>query len=133
MSVSHETTESSSTFWTFPFGDSHSVPAEPPPDVPIIVSQVPGLQGEAHQTDSSKGRDLVIEACYSNYASLAALLTAFRLDQSKAGNLLGELLVNTLSYGNATFLGVAMTRSPQVDGKNSLWFVDAVLRWRLRS
>jgi hypothetical protein len=133
MSVSHETTETSSVFWTFPFGNSHSVPPEPPSDLPIIVSQVPGLTGEAHQVDVRKGRELVVEACYSNYANLAALLTAFRLDQAKAGNLLGELLINSITYGNATFLGVAMTRSPQVDGKNSLWFVDAVLRWRLRT
>jgi hypothetical protein len=142
MSVSHTPTESGGTPYTsWGFGDAHTLPPEQPPDLPIIVSQVPGLQGEAHQTDLPKGRDIAVEATYSGYASFAALLTAFRADQAQTlngagsglGTLRGALSINSVSYGNATFLGAAMTRSPQTDGKNGLWFVDAVLRWRLRS
>lgn len=141
MSVSHETTESSSSFWTFPFGDNHSAPPEPSADVPIIVSQVPGLQGEAHQLDLPKGRELVIQATYSGYETEAALRTAVRLDNHKLANgagtglgtLRGELLVNSVSYGNATFLGVTMVGTPQRNGVDGLWFCDAILRWRLRS
>lgn len=131
MSVSHETTESSSTFWSFAFGNLHNDPATPGAERPIFPFSVVGLQGEAHLVDSRKGRELVVEATYAGYASRAALITAFDGDDSQS--LLGELLINSVSYGNATFLGCFMTRSPQQDGKNGLWFVDAVLRWRLRT
>ena len=140
MSVSHETTESSGVYWTFAFGNRHDLPDDPRKDVPIIVSQVPGLQGEAHQVDYSKGAEIVVLANYVGYASTSDLLTAYRLDHSKVNTpLLGELLIGGNTYGNATFLGMQMLpdqynrRGPRLDGATGLYWCPAALFWRLRS
>lgn len=136
MSVSHETTETSGVFWPFNFGNRHNSPAPPPADRPIIVSQVPGLQGEAHQDDLRKGRDFGLVVRYAEYDSEALIGTAVAEDDSKT--LLGELLINGNTFGNATFLGVTVLPDQQGngfrrDGKNDKWFCDAFVRWRLRS
>lgn len=136
MAVSHEATEGGTAYTSWGFGNRHASPAPPQADRPLIVSQVPGLSGEAHQVDERKGRDFRLPVTYAGYASEAAIGTAVYADDAQT--LVGALLVNGNTFGNATFLGITVIPGPsgsgfRRDGVTGDWFCDALASWRLRS
>jgi hypothetical protein len=136
MAVSHEATEGGTAYTTWGFGNRHGSPALPAAERPIIISQVPGLSGEAHQIDQRKGRDLFLAVTYAGAASVAALKSSVATDDGQS--LRGALLIDSVSYGNATFLGITVIPDPggngwRRDGITGTYFCDAIARWRLRT
>lgn len=116
--------------YVFACGDAHEIPPPAPRDQAIIVSRWFGIQGEGHIVGGKWGRDIACQGTYFGADTMQILVAAIDTDDSQ--ELTGELFVNSVSYGMATFLGVGATRPPQVDGRNGKWFTDVLFRWRLR-
>jgi len=131
MAVSQRINEGAGNFYQFGFGNFHELPAVPAAERPIFIVRVVGLQGEGHIVDSRKGREISLVAVYRGRFTLSDLSNDFTADESVT--LLGELIIANQSYGNCTYLGANMIAQPRIDGKNGLWFVPVVLRWRMRT
>lgn len=86
--------------------------------------------------DEPKGGDLEIFADYYGAANEAFLRNAIRIDRALEGKLLGELVINGLTFGTATFRSIQVLKDfrgngIRIDGKNGLYYCTAVLLWRL--
>lgn len=135
MSILQRTSDSG-PYHIFGCGDRHTSPDEPTFEPAIFPVQVVGLQGEGHLVDEPKGGDLELFADYYGADNEAFLRNAIRLDRAKEGKLLGELVVNGLTFGTATFRSIQVLKDHRgngirIDGKNGLYYATCVLLWRL--
>lgn len=135
MAVLQNATSTGSPY-QFLFGDRHTIPPDPDLGVTIFPVQVVGLQGEGHLVDEAKGGDIAIGVDYYGFLNEQFCRDAFRTDRAKCGKLIGNLWINTISYGTATFLSAQMLEDQygngvRIDGKNGLVYCSAILRWRI--
>jgi hypothetical protein len=135
MSILHRPS-TTGAFHIFGCGDRHTSPDEPAFEPPIFSVQVAGLQGEGHLVDEAKGDDLELYADYYGAVTEAFLRQAIRVDRAKAGQLRGELVINGISFGTATFRALRTVKDDRgnavrIDGKNGLFYATCTLLWRL--
>lgn len=132
MSLSHD----GYAFLSVPHGP---IVAEGPFELPIVPGQFFGVAGESHIIGEPYGRNLSCELTLQGYASIAALETALRALDAKAGSLTGTLTetigANSRTFPQTTFIGFQQSPpGPFLDGSGVYgWVCFGRLIWRQRT
>lgn len=98
-----------------------------------------GVLGESHLIDEPKGRNLICEITFQNYATHDLLKADLDTLAAKSGKLTGTLSItlagNTTTYAKCTYVGVVIAPpGPFFDGSGVHgWVAFAALQWRQRN
>jgi hypothetical protein len=130
MSLSH----SGFSFFSNPSGVIEEVT---PHQLPIVIQQFLGVNGESHIIGETYGCDLRCEFRFQGYNNIALLRADKKTLEGKQGKLTGTLTQtisgSDSSYQQCTFLGFAGTGAPFLDGSGVHgWVQFGYLFWRQR-
>lgn len=106
-------------------------------ELPIVVGQFFGVNGESHIIGEPVGRELFCAITLDGYNTNTLLQAAINTLSSKAGQLTGTLTEtissNSRTFSQCTFLGFFPSGPPFVDGSGvNGWVQSGFLRWRQR-
>lgn len=130
MSLSH----SSFSFFSLPSGVIEVIS---PHQLPIVIQQFLGVNGESHIIGETYGADLRCEFRFQNYNTIALLRADQRTLEGKQGKLTGTLTqtisASNSTYQQCTFLGFAPIAPVFLDGSGVHGYVQfGYLFWRQR-
>ena len=121
---------------SFTFTHDHGVVSESETEVNIVQGKFPGVKGEQHLIDETKGSFLRCTYNITGGANYAALRTSIDTINVKAGKLTGTLTVTgtvAATFAACTFIGFFPTQPPFLDGSGvNGWCAIGELRWRKR-
>jgi hypothetical protein len=108
------------------------------PELPIVVAQFMGVNGESHLVGEPMGQDLYCDITADGYATKADLDDDLDIMRTKIGKLTGTLVevhgASTRNWAQCTFLGFQIyPESPFLDGSGvNGWVAKIRLLWRQR-